>query len=437
MFPIDGPGELQDGEMNAELITSIIDFLPDATFVIDNHEKVIAWNKAMENMTRLDRQDILGKDDYAYALPFYGERRPMLINSIFNNEDEWRRYNYDYVKRHGNVIYAESYVSTLNGGPAHLWGIAAPLFDDQDNIRGAIESVRDVTTMKKAEKALNQETGRFLTLTEEAPISMMLIKGSRFTYLNEKFRQTFGYSIQDIPDGRTWFRKAYPDPAYRRMVVKTWLHDIQRFSDEPSLRESKRWTYNVTCKDGRRKIITFVCVALAPGEYLVTLEDITQQKIAEKELERRKIELDAKSKNLEEINTALRVLLKQREDDKIRLEEKILLNVKELVMPYVKKLQKGHLDPDHRAYVDVIEENLKDIVSPFAQNMGLNHMGLTPTELEIANLIKNGKRTKEIGKMLHMSQGAINFHRNNVRKKLGLIKQKTNLRSYLLSIQKI
>lgn len=183
--------------------------------------------------------------------------------------------------------------------------------------------------------------------------------------------------------------------------------------------------------------MNFICVNLPTGEHLVTLEDITQQKVAEDELEKRGIELDTKSRNLEEVNAALRVLLKERGNDKTRLEERIMSNVKELVMPYVEKLKKCRLDPGHRAYIGLIEQNLNDIVSPFARNMGLKFTGLTPTEIEIANLIKNGMRTKEIGDTLHMSQGAINFHRNNVRKKLGLIGKKINLRSCLLSIEKI
>ncbi len=296
-------------------------------------------------------------------------------------------------------------------------------------------TIRDIEERKQAGEALERERRRFLALTEEAPFGIMLLnKESRFTYINAKFREVFGYDLQDIPDGKTWFRRAYPDTTYRHMAIETWLKDVARFSQDPSLRESRLWTFNVTCKDNRQRVVNFITVQLPTSEYLVTLEDITESKMAEEELKKREIELDAKSKNLEEVNAALRVLLKERENDKVGLEEKILSNVRELIIPYVEKLKKCRLDPSHMTYLGIIETNLNDIISPFLQKMGLKYARLTPTEIEIANLIKNGKRTKEIGEILHMSQGAINFHRNNIRRKLGLNNEKINLRSYLLSI---
>ena len=151
-------------------------------------------------------------------------------------------------------------------------------------------------------------------------------------------------------------------------------------------------------------------------------------------MKKRKEELDIKSSNLEELNAALKVLLRERENDKTELESRILNNVKELVVPYIEKLKRSHLGAEHMTYVDIIETNLNDIVSPFLQRMGLKFSRLTPTEIEIANLIKHGKQTKDICNLLCMSKGAINFHRNNIRKKLGLNKKKINLRSFLLSI---
>jgi len=162
--------------------------------------------------------------------------------------------------------------------------------------------------------------------------------------------------------------------------------------------------------------------------------DITRRKRAEDELKKRERELDAKSRNLEEANIALKVLLKRREDDKEELEEKVIANIRELVAPYIEKLRRTRIDLDQTAYINIIESHLDDIISPFLRNLTSKYPNLTPREIQITNLIKEGKTTKEIADILNSSHGAIDFHRNNIRNKLGLKNKNANLRSYLLSL---
>jgi DNA-binding CsgD family transcriptional regulator len=161
--------------------------------------------------------------------------------------------------------------------------------------------------------------------------------------------------------------------------------------------------------------------------------DISHRKRAEDELKKRERELEAKSRNLEEVNIALKVLLKQREEDKTDLEEKVLTNIKKLVEPYLEKLRRTRVDINQTAYINIIETHLNDILSPFQRNLSAKYPNLTPREIQITNLIKEGKTTKEIAEILNSSQGAIDFHRNNIRNKLGLKNKNTNLRSHLLS----
>ena len=135
-------------------LADIIDFLPDPTFAIDLSGKVIAWNHAIEEMTGVKAEDMLGKGNYEYAMPFYGIRRPMLIDLVFGFNEEIEK-KYDFVKREGNVLLAEADVP-VRGVPHTLWGKARPLYDSNGNIVGAIESVRDVTELKQAQKALQK-----------------------------------------------------------------------------------------------------------------------------------------------------------------------------------------------------------------------------------------------------------------------------------------
>ncbi|MEA2045716.1 MAG: ATP-binding protein [Euryarchaeota archaeon] len=136
-------------------LLDIVEFLPDATFVLDRDKKVIAWNRATEEMTGVHKKEIIGKGDYAYAIPFYEVERPILVDLIFLDEEETES-RYDYVRRDGDTLTAETFTSVLYGGRgAYLWGRASPLFDSEGNIAGAIESIRDITENKQAERRID------------------------------------------------------------------------------------------------------------------------------------------------------------------------------------------------------------------------------------------------------------------------------------------
>ena len=132
-------------------LAQIIDFLPDPTWVIDRQGKVVAWNRAMEELTGVPAEEMLGKGDYEYALPFYGKRRPTLIDLVIDPQPRLER-EYSHLTREGKRIVAESYSADLRPGGIYLSGIAGPLFDSQGELVGAIESLRDITARKKAEK---------------------------------------------------------------------------------------------------------------------------------------------------------------------------------------------------------------------------------------------------------------------------------------------
>jgi PAS domain S-box-containing protein len=134
-------------------LMDIIDFLPDATLVIDKNGKVIAWNKAIEAMTGILAKDMIGKDNYEYALPFYGTRRPILIDLILKADIDIES-GYNQIERKGRVLMGESYMPNMRGGSVYLLGSAAVLYDSAGNVFGAIESIRDITEKKLAEDHL-------------------------------------------------------------------------------------------------------------------------------------------------------------------------------------------------------------------------------------------------------------------------------------------
>lgn len=172
-----------------------------------------------------------------------------------------------------------------------------------------------------------------------------------------------------------------------------------------------------------------------PIRVVVSHENITALKLADEELRKREQDLEMQAQSLEEANTALKVLLKRREEDRQELEERVLFNTKELVGTYMAKLKGTALNPRQKQYVEIIESSLMDIVSPFMHRLSSKYSGLTPKETQVAKLIRDGKTTKEMAQILQASNSAIDFHRKNIRRKLNLTKTKTNLQSYLSSLR--
>ncbi|MBF0497493.1 MAG: response regulator [Deltaproteobacteria bacterium] len=165
-------------------------------------------------------------------------------------------------------------------------------------------------------------------------------------------------------------------------------------------------------------------------------KEITERKRTEEALRRREMELESQSKYLEEVNSALKVLLSQREQDKKAFKENVLSSVKELVMPYFKDLRKTDLTSQQLTLVNILESNLENIISPFVGNLASRFLNLTPTEIRVAGLIKDGKKNRDIAQMLGLSENTVIFHRANIRGKLKLKNKKANLRSYLLSLNR-
>ena len=177
----------------------IVEFLPDATFVIDEEKKVIAWNKACEALTGVKKEVLLGQGDYAYAEPFFGERRPILID-LMDQPDAELEATYKYVRRQDGKIYTESFIPRLRDGRgAHLWGVASPLYDRHGRRCGAIETVRDVSDQRTMEETLRASEQKYRELVMLAnSIILRWSRDGRITFLNEFGQRFFGYAETEI-----------------------------------------------------------------------------------------------------------------------------------------------------------------------------------------------------------------------------------------------
>jgi PAS domain S-box-containing protein len=286
------------------------------------------------------------------------------------------------------------------------------------------------------------------------------------TYVNPAFEQTFGFTSDELLGKQIDFVPAENWPETKKVIEKMLRgKKIQLF-------ETKRLTKDRRVLDVQISSTLYLNRNGEPVGNIVTLRDISAQKKAEIELRKyhdhleelvgertaelakintqyeqeieerkraeealrkREVELKAQSHHLEEVNTALKVLLKQREDDKKELGENVLTNVKELIAPYLERLKKSRLNTNQETLVNILDSNLKNIISPFISQLSFKYFNLTPMEIKVANLVKEGKTNKEIAELLCLSKNTILFHRYNIRRKLKLKNKKINLRSHLLS----
>ena len=258
-------------------LADILGFLPDAMFAIDNDGRVIAWNDAIERMTGVAAEDMIGKGDHEYSIPFYGDRRPILIDLVLMEDDEVEK-KYDSIQRDGTKITFETFIPTLyRGKGAYLWGTALPLFDNAGNHIGAIEVIRDITERKMAEEALQMSEEKFRTMVEASPdIIWEIDKGGTFTYISSQSATTLGYSQEELI-GKLFFSLIRPEaiPAVKPKFL-AHIEDKNAFRtlDVPAI-----------CRDGSPCILEIRSVPiLADGQltgFRGIARDITDQKRAE------------------------------------------------------------------------------------------------------------------------------------------------------------
>ncbi len=285
---------------------------------------------------------------------------------------------------------------------------------------------RDITERKIATEKLRASEIKYRMLFEGANDGICLIEKGVFIECNERAHNMMGLSREEFLGGRLdeFSPPRQPDGAYSKKAVAKRLAAVLRGKPQ-----SFEWRMNLPGG-------TFMDAELSLSRIIIDEETILVQAVVRDVTERKRTaeELKAKSLNLEEVNTALRVLLKQRDTDKDELEGKLLTNVKKLVLPYVEKLKSKHVDDEHKAYLNILETNLQNVISPFVQGMAHAYSDFTPTEIQVANLIKEGKTVKEIAALWRISENAVNHHRQRIRHKLGLNQKKTNLRTHILSL---
>ncbi len=317
----------------------------------------------------------------------------------------------------------EVYYSAITGETPAYYNVNAVPLRDHNEMIGAIIIHEDISIRKRLEE-------QWLLFMESATDSFTLFdSGLNLVEINNAGVDMFQGKKENLI-GRNLL-ETVPD------LKETGMYDRYMKVIETGIPFSAE---NVMLPPpfGKGRYSNIKAFKVGDGLGMITT-DITERRRAEEELRRHRSHLEElvteRTANLEEANTALKVLLKKRDEDKTELEERMLFNVRELVIPYLDKLNKSGLNDRQKVFVDILESTLNDVVSPFVRKLSPQYLKLTPAEIQMANLIKQGKTTKEIADLLNLATSTIDFHRDNIRKKVGIKNKKINLRTYLLSLQ--
>jgi len=254
-------------------MADIINFLPDATLAIDKEGRVIAWNRAIEEMVGTPASDVLGKGNFEYAFPFYGVRRPMLIDIVLHEELQYE-VSYPVLNcQNLEKCYAEIFLPHLRDGEgAHLWFKASPLYDADGSVAGAIESIRDITDYKQAE-------GLYQTVFENTGTAMLILEeDTTISHVNDEMEQLWGYAREEKEGTAKW-----PELVVDEDREKTLEYHRLRRTDPDSV--PKNYEFRLIHKNGEIKTAA-LNAAMIPGtkKSIISLIDITEQKEAEKQL---------------------------------------------------------------------------------------------------------------------------------------------------------
>jgi PAS domain S-box-containing protein len=253
-------------------------------------------------------------------------------------------------------------------------------------------------------------------------------------YFGENWHRTLGYEDpREISDGQGFENLLHPEDRERVLALRE-AHargETPRYEAEYRMRnKGGEWQWilsrgQAVARDAEGRALRIIG----------THTDITRLKEAEAALKEARTQLEKRVRDrtaeLYESNVALKVLLQKREEDKATLAEQVLANTARLIAPFLARLEQSRLSEQQQVLVDILRANINELTSPFASNFSTKLTRLTPAEIQVANLVKLGKRTKEIAAIMNLSPGTISIHRKNIRKKLELTHQKTNLQTML------
>jgi len=278
----------------------------------------------------------------------------------------------------------------------------------------------------RTDEALKQSEQKFRAIVDNAPDEFVIIdREGTIIFVNHALP---GDRLEDVIGTKIYDHMIPETVDFYRQIAERIFQTGETYRTEAQLIVGR--IYDCRCapleREGR------------VDHLIVILTDITDHRRAEELLQSYRDDLEdlvkERTASLEEANTALRVMLNTAETMRTEMQEMVLFNAKKQVMPYLDELKRTELDDRQRSYVDLLEQSLTQITEPFLEGLPAKCLTLTPTELMVTNLVKEGKTAKEIAILLNMSLRTVENHRYSIRTKLGLKNKTINLRTYLSSL---
>lgn len=404
------------------LVESIDDFVGE----MDMNGRCTYASSRIHDLIGYGPEDVIGKSPFDFMEPAEAERVSKLFLQYRQKRDPFYSMEHTLIHRDGTFIRAE-----VSG---------KPFIDRNGQLLGYRTITRDITKRKQIEEALIAAEKKYRNIFENAAEGIFqTLPDGRFLDANPAMARILGYnSPQELAEAvRDVGLQIHRDPAMRSEHLRTL--EEQGFG---------RFEFQIRRKDGTVGwlFVNARVVRDAGGKTLYYegfAKDITERKCLEEELRKaneelenrvaeRTEELNKRSAKLEDLNITLRTILEQRNLDSKLLEQRVIANIDELLKPLLQTIRKARTATEREKLLDVVESSLGEIVSPFTSQLTGGKAGLTQSEMQIAHLICQGMRSKEIASVLNVSKGTIDFHRNNIRCKLGIKDRKTSLRSHLL-----
>lgn len=411
----------ESDQLSQRYLKAILDNTNMPIYLKNSDHKYIFMNCQFKNLAHINDDQIQGRDDFEiFSKP---------VAQLFRSQDE------KVIKKRALLEFEETI--HLPDGMHTFMTAKFPLFDKENRVYAVGGVCTDITARKNIEAELKEAEEKYRSIFEHSPLGILHINTKGIiTASNEKLAEILGSSVQKLVgfDLIQSVRNEKVKEATISVLAGTIAHYEGSY-------------LSVTGKGSAYLRGVFSPISSSDGSIVAAIgiiEDITERKNTEEALLRvhneleqrvadRTAQLKQKTEKLMETNVALEVLLEKREDDKKVLEKKVMFNVEKLISPYLEKLKARCREEPQERILKIIQSNLDEITSSFTHNHSDYLVNLTPAQIQIANLIKQGQTTKEIASLLNLSPSTIACHRQDIRKRLSLTNKKINLQTALTS----
>ncbi|MBN1212627.1 MAG: PAS domain S-box protein [candidate division Zixibacteria bacterium] len=389
-----------------------INAMADAIHVVDEDLKIVMCNDSFrEWLNELDIDSDIDGKKISEAFPFLGPKIFEEYNKVFKSGKMLNTEETNIVEG-TDIITDTRKIPIIEGG----------------KVKQVMTVIRNITAKKRADETLKKREATLNSIFRAAPIGIGLVSERVIQTVNDRLCEMVGYTGEELVGQKADILYESEEEFERVGNVKYSL-----IEKEGTGTVETRWKL----KDGR---VIDVLLSSTPLDLknhtqgvTFTALDITDRKQAVEALRRAMKKLEEDQQALTEKNVALREVLNQIEDEKKQIQSQIQSNVEKILLPMIISME-NHLARDDVNYLEALKKSLMDITSPFINKLDSLYSKLTPREVEICNMIKNGMTSKEIARSLTISVETVHKTRYNIRRKLGILHEEINLSTFLKTL---